>query len=163
MKTVKRLIQTVCLVVLSMLPIGALAQGNNMILISGTDFSASVKSPDDYFAAINEVDGFLGIIKPSTLATDLSLVTTTKSTKTKSDFLSKSQYGVTPNPIRLDSLRMIDNPEWAFVVSNTSSQTPLLHFSVLGLKDGSSYRAHHGKHRHPHLQGKRPDAVRRIR
>lgn len=140
MKTSKKLIQTVCLFVLSMLPIGALAQGN-MILISGTDFSASAKSPDDYFGAMNEVDGFLGIIKPSSLTTDLGLVTTTKSTKTKSDFLSKSQYAVTPNPIRLDSLRMIDNPEWAFVVSNTSSQTPLLSMSVLGLKDGSTYRA----------------------
>ncbi len=136
MKTFRRLTQTVCLVVLSMLPIGVLAQ--NMVLVSGTDFSSSTMSPDALFSGVDEVDGFLGVIKPS-LLTDLRLSESTKSTKTKSDFLSKSNYAVTPNPIRLDSMRLIDNPEWALVFSNTSSQTPLLFMSVPGLKDRSPY------------------------
>ena len=136
MKAVRRLIQTVGLVVLSMLPIGVSAQ--NMVLVSGTDFSSSTMSPDALFSGVDEVDGFLGVIKPS-LLTDLRLSESTKSTKTKSDFLSKSNYAVTPNPIRLDSMRLIDNPEWALVFSNTSSQTPLLFMSVPGLKDRSPY------------------------
>lgn len=115
------------------------AQGN-LLLVSGTDFSCSKKDPGDYFANINEVDGWLGFITPSSLNTPMSLVKSTKSTIASSDFLSKAQFAITPNSIRLDSLRMFDDEDWGFVTSTTTSGQVLLSMSVPGLKDGGNYR-----------------------
>ena len=113
-------------------------------LVAETDFSSSTKSSKDYFAALVEVDGFgKSVIMPH-LQTSISLMTSTKSTATKSDFLSKYQYGVTSNPVRLDSLRFKDNNdngEWGFVVSGGAmANQKMLSFDVSGLKDGGRYK-----------------------
>ena len=119
----------------------------NLPLVAETDFSSSTKEAGAYFASVEEVDGFgQSVILPS-VSTGLSLVKTTKSTETKSDFLSKVQYAVTPNPIRVDSFRFNDNKdsgEWGFIVSGGStgaqSNQKMLSFDVFGVKNGGRYR-----------------------
>ena len=119
------------------------AQNNNLILVSGTDFSSSVTgsgTDPKVIWDINEVDGFLGLIIPSLSTSAGSLATTTKSTATRSDFLGKAQYAVTNNPYGLDELRMIDKDGWGLVLSTLVPNRSLFSMSVSGLKDNSNYR-----------------------
>ena len=123
----------------------ALAQGAQMLpLVAETDFSCSDKDSMASFAAIGEVNGFGRSYFTPTLSTPLNVVTSTKSTTTESDFLSKMQYAVTSNPIRLDSLRFFDNENngiWGFVVSGKNIiNEPILSFNVSGVKNGGKYR-----------------------
>ena len=124
-----------------------LAQGGtqNLPLVAETDFSCSMKDPDAALASIDEVDGFGKSFLTPYLTTRLTLAKTTKSTETESDFLSKFQYAVTPNPVRLDAYRFYDNGdngEWGFVVSggNNASFQKMLSFDVTGVKNGGKYR-----------------------
>ncbi|MBO7608351.1 MAG: hypothetical protein J6T28_12175, partial [Paludibacteraceae bacterium] len=118
-----------------------LAQGStNMILVAETDFSCSVLDSTTNFASIDEVDGFGNSLIEPRLSTSLPLTTTTRSTATKSDFLSKAQYAITSNPKKLDELRMLDEEGWGFVSSTTVGGKVILSLSVSGLKDNSNYR-----------------------
>nr|MCR5497757.1 hypothetical protein [Paludibacteraceae bacterium] len=133
---------TIC--VLCMLSGGSVFAQNNLVLVSGTDFSCSGKDPDDHIASVDDVDGDLGILHPF-LKTSLRLATTTKSTAASSDFLGRNTlYAITPNPMLLDERRLMDEDGWGFVVSglptSPQDQTPVLEFSVHGLKPGSDYR-----------------------
>ena len=140
---------TKCLAFLTLLLgmwVNALAQQTAQLqLVAETDFSCSGKGLGAAIASIEEVDGFGKSILTPKLSTPLTLATTTKSTATKSDFLSKAQYAVTPNPIRLDTLRFYDNEnngEWGLVVSggSTTQGKKMLSFDVTGVKDGGKYR-----------------------
>ncbi len=119
------------------------AQNNNLILVSGTDFSSSVTgsgTDPKVIWDINEVDGFLGLIVPTLSTSAGTLATTTKTTATRSDFLGKAQYAVTNNPYGLDELRMIDEEGWGLVLSTLAPNRSLFSMSVAGLKDNSNYR-----------------------
>ncbi|MBO7428392.1 MAG: hypothetical protein J6U08_06760 [Paludibacteraceae bacterium] len=140
---------TKCLAFLTLLLgmwVNALAQQASLLpLVAETDFSCSNKGPNTSIASIEEVDGFGKSILTPKLSTPLTLATTTKSTATKSDFLSRVQYAVTSNPIRLDTLRFYDNDndgEWGFVVSggSTAQGKKMLSLDVTGVKNGGKYR-----------------------
>ena len=115
--------------------------GNDLLLLSGTDFTSSRMSSDTSkkFVNINEVDGFLGFITP-VLSSGLKIATTTKSTTTSSDFLGKAQFAITSNPSYMDKNRLIDKEVTGFLASSTASSQTLLQMTVAGLKVGSKFR-----------------------
>ena len=143
MKKINLITKCLTICVLCLISGGNLfAQRDNLVLVSGTDFSSTVTgtgTTEKTIWDINEVDGFLGIIRP-TLSTSLSIATTTKTTTTKSDFLSKAQFAITNNPNALDELRMVDEDMWGFVSSTTKDRQSYLTLSVSGLKNGNNFR-----------------------
>ena len=148
MKRINSLISCFTFCVLCMFSGGSIfAQGltPSLPLVAETDFSSSTKDPDAAFASMDEVDGFGKSVITPHVSTNLTIAKTLKTTATKSDFLSKVQYAVTPNPIRLDSIRFDDNNdsgEWGFVVSggSTAQGQKMLTLDVSGVKDGGRYR-----------------------
>ena len=116
----------------------------NLPLIASTDFTV-VGGEDDYYHSFDMQNDFGGFVLP-TFRTNFSLPDSTASTTTKSTFLDKQHYALTPNPIRLDSLRFNDNKdsgEWGVVISNGTGlapKTPVFSMDVVGLKNNGSYR-----------------------
>lgn len=138
--------------------IGAYAQWgpttNTLPLVAETDFSVS-GGDDDYWHSLDMVDGYgNSIVRPTwAIGAGFSNPKDTKSTATKSTFLDATSYAVTPNPIRLDSLRFDDfgtgkgktakSEDWGIVFSAGSrsiSNRTAVSFSVPGLKDNGRYR-----------------------
>ncbi|MFA6884719.1 MAG: hypothetical protein WCQ55_06395, partial [Paludibacteraceae bacterium] len=130
-----------------LLPIHASGQGTDLVLVSATDFSVS-GGEDDYYHSTDMIDGYTGVIKPNiTIGGSFTLVDTTGSNATESSFLDSQHYAVTPNPIRLDSLRMYDNAdsgEWGLVFSGgkkgLSGNTVAMTYTVNGLKNNAEYQ-----------------------
>ncbi len=130
----------------------AYAQGN-MILVSGTDFTVS-SGAKDYWHTVDMVDKFSGVMAPSIIAGGFFEQLTigdedaTFADKEESNFLDKPHYAVTPNPIRLDSVRMQDNEnsgEWGAVFSagdkNFNANKKALTYKLTsGLKNGGAYK-----------------------
>ncbi len=116
----------------------------NLPLIASTDFTV-VGGEDDYYHSFDMQNDFGGIIVP-TFKTNFSLPDSTASTTKKSTFLDKQHYALTPNPIRLDSLRFYDNKDsgdWGVVISNGTGlapTSPVFSMSVVGLKNNGNYR-----------------------
>ena len=143
MKRIVLLSKLLALCVVCLLSGEPLFAQNNLVLVSGTDFSSSVTgtgTDPKVIWDINEVDGFLGLIVPTLSTSAGSLATTTKSTATRSDFLGKAQYAVTNNPYGLDELRMIDEDVWGLALSTLAPNRSLFSMSVAGLKDNSNFR-----------------------
>lgn len=120
--------------------------GTSLPLVAETDFSVE-GGEDDYYHSIDMIDGIgKSTIRPYIGPGTFSLVESTASTKTTSKFLDNAVYAITPNPIRLDSLRMYDNEdsgEWGLVVSGGKmglNNKLALQFSVGGLKNGGQYK-----------------------
>ena len=116
----------------------------NLPLIASTDFTV-VGGEDDYYHSFDMQNDFGGIVLP-TFSTSFSLPDSTASTATKSAFIDKQHYAITPNPIRLDSLRFYDNKDsgdWGVVISNGSGlapKTPVFSMNVMGLKNNGNYK-----------------------
>ncbi|MBR5375210.1 MAG: hypothetical protein IK131_11130, partial [Paludibacteraceae bacterium] len=129
--------------------------GTNLPLVAETDFSVS-GGDDDYWHSLDMVDGYgSSIVRPTwAIGTGFSNPKNTKSTATSSTFLDAMSYAVTPNPIRLDSLRMDDNgvgkgetadgDDWGIVFSagtrGLTGSRVAVSFSVPGLKNNGRYR-----------------------
>ena len=101
----KELIRTIFLLILCIFSVGrALA----LPLISETDFSVA-EGTNDYYS-VEMTDGFVNSKAiPHISVESIPLADGTESTETKSDFLDEPHYAITPNPIRLDNLRLEDN------------------------------------------------------
>ena len=129
---------------------------NNLPLVAETDFSVS-GGDDDYWHSLDMVDGYgNSIVRPTwTIGRSFSTPKDTKSSKTASTFLDGTHYSVTPNPIRLDSLRFGDfgtgknktaiSDDWGVVFSagkrsGLSGNPTAITFSVSGLKNNGRYR-----------------------
>ena len=153
---------------------------NNLPLVAETDFSVS-GGDDDYWHSLDMVDCYgNSIVRPSwAIGAGYSNPKDTKSTPTKSTFLDNTSYAVTPNPIRLDSLRFDDfgtgkgmtakSDDWGIVFSAGSriSGRTAVSFTVPGLKDNGRYRVEveycnpltttylntDGSNKNPHLSG----------
>lgn len=162
-------------------PGGGGGGGNDLPLVAETDFSVS-GGDDDYWHSLDMVDGYgNSIVRPTwAIGAGFSNPKDTKSTATKSTFLDATSYAVTPNPIRLDSLRFDDfgtgkgktatGDDWGIVFSSGSrsiSNRTAVSFSVPGLKDNGRYRVEveycnpfastylntSGSNKDPHLTG----------
>ena len=124
--------------------LGAFSQGT-LPLVAETDFSVA-GAEADYYHSIDMVDGFgNSAIKPHLEVGTFALIDSTAADKTTSTFLNNVCYAVTPNPIRLDSVRMFDNEdsgEWGFVFSGGKtgvSNRLALRMTVGGLLAGGRY------------------------
>lgn len=138
-KKIKNLLTTMCAMGFT-----ATAWGQTMPpLVAETDFSA--KDDSQYFVPVEQVDGYGSTIVKTSLTSYLNLTEGTSSVTGSSVFLDNPCYAVTPNPIRLDSLRFADNNdsgEWGFVFSGGSKPTldqKVLNFTVTGLKNNGNY------------------------
>ncbi|MCQ2232014.1 MAG: T9SS type B sorting domain-containing protein [Paludibacteraceae bacterium] len=120
--------------------------GTSLPLVAETDFSVA-GGEDDYYHSMDMVDG-LGnsTIRPHIGIGSFSLVESTESDAKSSEFLDNACYAITPNPIRLDSLRMYDNEdsgEWGLVISGGKrglNNVNAVSFTVGGLKNGGQYK-----------------------
>lgn len=136
----KELIRTIFLLILCIFSVGrALA----LPLISETDFSVA-EGTNDYYS-VDMIDGF-GNSKaiPHISVESIPLADGTESTETKSDFLDEPHYAITPNPIRLDNLRLEDNGGGLIFsagkgTNKISEGTKILSYIVSGLKNGGEY------------------------
>ena len=100
-----KLIRAAFLWILCMFPIKGVCA---LPLISETDFSVA-EGTNDYYS-VEMTDGFVNSKAiPHISVESIPLADGTESTETKSDFLDKPHYAITPNPIRLDNLRLEDN------------------------------------------------------
>ena len=124
--------------------LGAFSQGT-LPLVAETDFSVA-GAEADYYHSIDMVDGFgNSAIQPHLEVGTFALIDSTAADKTTSTFLNNVCYAVTPNPIRLDSVRMFDNEnsgEWGFVFSGGKtgvSNRLALRMTVGGLLAGGRY------------------------
>ena len=124
--------------------LGAFSQGT-LPLVAETDFSVA-GAEADYYHSIDMVDGFgNSAIQPHLEVGTFALIDSTAADKTTSTFLNNVCYAVTPNPIRLDSVRMFDNEnsgEWGFVFSGGKtgvSNRLALRMTVGGLLEGGRY------------------------
>lgn len=135
----KELIRTIFLLILCIFSVGrALA----LPLISETDFSVA-EGTNDYYS-VDMIDGFGNSIIPQISVETISLADGTESTETKSDFLDEPHYAITPNPIRLDNLRLEDNGGGLIFsagkgTNKISEGTKILSYIVSGLKNGGEY------------------------
>ena len=122
----------------------AYAQGT-LPLVSGTNFEVE-GAGKNYYKSVDEVTGWLGIIRPTMGIADFKLVDTTNSDGLLSHFLSEDKfYGINNSSIRLDSLRLKEDDGWGMVVSGGDKGiqyggATILNFSVGGLQPGSAYR-----------------------
>ncbi|MBR4838940.1 MAG: T9SS type B sorting domain-containing protein [Paludibacteraceae bacterium] len=128
--------------------------GTNLPLVAETDFSVG-GGDDDYWHSLDMVDGFgNSIVRPTwKIGRAFSTPKDTKSSATKSTFLDGTHYSVTPNPIRLDSLRFGDygtgkgktatGDDWGIVFSSgtraLSGNQTAVSFTVAGLKNNGRY------------------------
>ncbi|MCQ2191460.1 MAG: hypothetical protein MJZ23_01175 [Paludibacteraceae bacterium] len=138
-KKFKNLLTTMCAMGFT-----ATAWGQTMPpLVAETDFSA--KDDSQYFVPVEQVDGYGSTMVKTSLTSYLNLTEGTSSVTGSSVFLDNPCYAVTPNPIRLDSLRFADNNdsgEWGYVFSGGSKPTldqKVLNFTVTGLKNNGNY------------------------
>ncbi|MBR6597103.1 MAG: T9SS type B sorting domain-containing protein [Paludibacteraceae bacterium] len=112
-------------------------------LISETDFSVA-EGTNDYYS-VEMTDGFVNSKAiPHISVESIPLADGTESTETKSDFLDKPHYAITPNPIRLDNLRLEDNGGGLIFsagkgTNKISEGTKILSYIVSGLKNGGEY------------------------
>ena len=108
------------LVFLSGMWVGALAQQQELPLVAEIDFSVPGQE-DAQMVSLDKVKAMDNTIVPITLSTSLKMADSIAFSETKSSFLDdQPYYAVTPNPVRLDSFRMMDNDdsrEWGFIVS----------------------------------------------
>ncbi|MBR5971212.1 MAG: T9SS type B sorting domain-containing protein [Paludibacteraceae bacterium] len=123
---------------------GAYAQFNQLPLISGTNFYVE-GAEANYYKSVDEITGWLGLVKPSISLSTFKLVDTTNTSATKSHFLTDgAYYGINNTSFRLDTIRLRKNDDWGMVISGGKSGfqygTRLLTMVVEGLKPGSSYR-----------------------
>ncbi len=135
----KELIRTIFLLILCIFSVGrALA----LPLISETDFSVA-EGTNDYYS-VDMIDGFGNSIIPQISVETISLADGTESTETESEFLDEPHYAITPNPIRLDNLRLEDNGGGLIFsagkgTNKISEGTKILSYIVSGLKNGGEY------------------------
>ncbi|MCQ2195826.1 MAG: hypothetical protein MJZ28_12890, partial [Paludibacteraceae bacterium] len=159
MKTRKMLKKACGVVALLFMTSNASAQwgggggGASLPLVAETDFSYS-EGAADYWHSLDMVDGYGNSLFVPTFAVGSSFKTPkdTKADATKSTFFDNQSYALTPNPIRLDSLRLADdgadennkNPNWGIVFSGgsrgLSGNTLAFSMTVPGLKNGGAYR-----------------------
>ena len=135
-----KLIRTAFLWILCMFPIKGVCA---LPLISETDFSVA-EGTNDYYS-VEMTDGFVNSKAiPHISVESIPLADGTESTETKSDFLDKPHYAITPNPIRLDNLRLEDNGGGLIFsagkgTNKISEGTKILSYIVSGLKNGGEY------------------------
>lgn len=136
----KELIRTIFLLILCIFSVGrALA----LPLISETDFSVA-EGTNDYYS-VEMTDGFVNSKAiPHISVESIPLADGTESTEIKSDFLDEPHYAITPNPIRLDNLRLEDNGGGLIFsagkgTNKISEGTKILSYIVSGLKNGGEY------------------------
>ena len=135
-----KLIRAAFLWILCMFPIKGVCA---LPLISETDFSVA-EGTNDYYS-VEMTDGFVNSKAiPHISVESIPLADGTESTETKSDFLDKPHYAITPNPIRLDNLRLEDNGGGLIFsagkgTNKISEGTKILSYIVSGLKNGGEY------------------------
>lgn len=135
-----KLIRTAFLWILCMFPIKGVCA---LPLISETDFSVA-EGTNDYYS-VEMTDGFVNSKAiPHISVESIPLADGTESTETKSDFLDEPHYAITPNPIRLDNLRLEDNGGGLIFsagkgTNKISEGTKILSYIVSGLKNGGEY------------------------
>lgn len=135
-----KLIRTAFLWILCMFPIKGVCA---LPLISETDFSVA-EGTNDYYS-VEMTDGFVNSKAiPHISVESIPLADGTESTETKSDFLDEPHYAITPNPIRLDNLRLEDNGGGLIFsagkgTNKISEGTKILSYTVSGLKNGGKY------------------------
>ena len=113
---------------------------NEMVLVSGTDFSCEGKEKEA-FTDVSAITGYLGIIKP-TISINLPVAETVAFDDESSDFVDGGSYAITNNPTKLDSFRLYDNKEtqWGLMLPKSTETSTVMSFQVNGLSAGSPYR-----------------------
>ncbi len=155
MKKIKLLLQAFAICMACLFPFSnTFAQwgGPTLALVAETDFSVA-GGDADYWHSLDMVDGYgnSSILPTILLGNGFTLTDSTGSSVTESSFLDNRSYAVTPNPIRLDSLRMYDNGveagdpgDWGIVFSGgkmgLTGTTLAVSMIVPGLKNGGNYR-----------------------
>ena len=113
-------------------------------LVSGTNFFVEGKENDNY-SSIDEVTGWLGLVKPRLMLRGVKLIDATNTSDSDSHFLTDdTYYGITNSSSILDAIRLRKNDDWGMVISGGKngfqSETHFLTMMVDGLKPGSNYR-----------------------
>jgi len=140
MKRIKGFIKQAILLGGLLLPNLAGAQNDNLILVSGTDFTCAGKEKE-VFTDVTAITGYLGIIKP-TITVNLDVPTTTAFDDVSSDFVDGNFYAITNNPTKLDSFRLYDTKEaqWGIMLPKSTTTETVISFQVRGLSPNSPYR-----------------------
>ena len=128
------------LVLLLGMRVGALAQQEKLPLVAEIDFSVPGQEGAQ-MVSLDKVSATGNTIVPITFSTEMKMADSIAFSEESSSFLDNQPcYAITPNPVRLDSFRMMDNEdngEWGFVVSSGKrglQQQCVLSCHVEGLK-----------------------------
>lgn len=120
--------------------VGALAQQEKLPLVAEIDFSVPGQEGAQ-MVSLDKVSATGNTIVPITFSTEMKMADSIAFSEESSSFLDNQPcYAITPNPVRLDSFRMMDNEdngEWGFVVSSGKrglQQQCVLSCHVEGLK-----------------------------